>query len=84
MSAARPAAHGSARVSRRRPPFRVLAARWAVVLSGAAVLAVVVFLLGMAAATPVHPAYRDLGPCVVVAHAVNGGGVLCADGTVRP
>lgn len=84
MSAARPVAHASAARSSRRPPFRVLAARWAIVLTGAAVLGTVVFFLGMAAAAPVHPAYRPLGVCVVVAHAVNGGGVLCADGTVRP
>lgn len=84
MSAARPVAHGVARSI--RPSVPVLAARWALVL-GYAALAVVIalLLLGAIGPRPVPaPTYRPLGVCVVVAHAVNGGGVLCADGTVRP
>lgn len=79
-------AHGSARVSRRRPPVAVILARWAIVLSSAVVaVTVALALAGVIGTRPAPaPTYRPLGVCVVVAHAVNGGGVLCADGTVRP
>lgn len=72
----------------RRPAGVVIAARWAIA-SSSAVVAVTVALclagvLGVRPAPAPSPTYRPLGVCVVVAHAVNGGGVLCADGTVRP
>lgn len=84
MTAARPVAHGVARSI--RPARIVLAARWALVIGWLA-LGVTVALILVGVIGPRHAApapYRPLGVCVVVAHAVNGGGVLCADGTVRP
>ena len=85
MTAARPVAHGSARIARRRPPVAVILARWTILLS--ALIVAVTIALALAGIIGPHAErapYRPLGVCVVVAHAVNGGGVLCADGTVRP
>lgn len=86
MSAARPVAHASARISRRRPPVAVILARWTIVLSAIVVAVTIALALSGVIGQHAAPAapYRPLGVCVVVAHAVNGGGVMCADGTVRP
>lgn len=66
----------------RRPAGRVIAARWALVLSGAAVLGASL-LIGLGV-VPTHAAPTPAAsPCVVVGYATTDHAVLCADGTSR-
>jgi hypothetical protein len=66
-----------------RPPARVLAARWALVLGLAAVLGASVLAALGVLPLPGHAYVPAAHPCKVIGYAVSDHAVLCADGTSR-
>lgn len=67
----------------RRPPARVLAARWTLVLASLAVIVTAVLAALGVVAVPGSHAAPAAHPCHVIGQALSGHGVLCQDGVTR-
>lgn len=64
----------------RRPAARILAARWALVASGAAVLAAAALIGTGAVRLPAPVEAPAAHPCHVIAYATTDHAVICSDG----